>query len=63
VERDEEAARLLDRIADLVRVAPAPLERVVDAGRRRRRRLLLATAGAVLLTLVVLLAVAGAPTR
>jgi hypothetical protein len=53
VDRDEDAARLLDRMADDVPVAPAPVGRVMDAARRRRRRQQL-TAAAVLLLLALL---------
>ena len=53
---DDEAARLLDRVAGDVPVAAAPVRRVVDAGRRRRRRHWLGIAFAVLLAGSVLLA-------
>jgi hypothetical protein len=53
VDRDEDAARLLDRVAGEVPVAPAPVERVLDAARRRRRRQLL-TAAVVILLLALL---------
>ena len=53
----EQAARLLDRMAGEVPVRPAPLGRLVDAGRRRRRRQLV-TALVVLGLLLLLLALA-----
>ena len=60
MDRDEEAARLLDRMAGEVPVAAAPVDRVVDAARRQRRRqLLTATAVVLFAVLVLLLAVAG----
>jgi hypothetical protein len=55
VDPDEEAARLLDRVAGQVPVAPPPLDLLVDAGRRRRRRRLLTVATVVLLALALLL--------
>jgi ferric-dicitrate binding protein FerR (iron transport regulator) len=63
VDPDEEAARLLDRVADQVPVPPAPLDRLRDAGRRQRRRQLLTVAAVVLLALLVLLAATGAVAR
>jgi hypothetical protein len=56
VDRDEDAARLLDRVAGAVPVAPAPVGRVVDAARRQRRRQLM-TAFVVLLLALLILAV------
>ena len=53
MDRDEDAARLLGRVAGEVPVAPAPVGRVLDAARRRRRRQLL-TAAVVLLLLALL---------
>jgi hypothetical protein len=53
VDRDKDAARLLDRVAGEVPVTPAPVARVLDAVRRRRRRQLL-TAAAFLLLLALL---------
>ena len=41
---DEDAARLLERMAGEVPVAPAPVGRVMDAARRLRRRRRLLTA-------------------
>jgi len=52
---DDEAARLLDRVAGDVPVAPAPVRRVVDAGRRQRRRQLWTAVVVTLLTIGVLL--------
>jgi type VI protein secretion system component VasF len=63
VDRDEDAARLLDRMAGEVPVAPAPVGRVVDAARRRRRRQLATATVVVLLAVLVLLALLGAFAR
>jgi hypothetical protein len=63
VDPDEEAARLLDRVAGQVPVPPAPLDRLRDAGRRQRRRQLLTAAAVVLLIVVALLAATGALSR
>jgi hypothetical protein len=63
VDPNEEAARLLDRVADQVPVPPAPLDRLRDAGRRQRRRQLLMAAAVVLLTVLLLLAATGALSR
>ena len=52
---DDEAARLLDRVAGDVPVAPAPVRRVVDAGRRQRRRQLWTAVVVTLLAIGVLL--------
>ena len=51
---DDEAGRLLDRVAAEVPVPPAPVGRVLDTARRRRRRQLATVA--VVLLLVALLA-------
>ncbi len=60
----DEAARLLDRVAGEVAVAPAPVERLVHAARRqRRRRDLLTVAGLVVLVVLVVLASFGALPR
>jgi hypothetical protein len=60
----DEAARLLDRVADQVAVAPAPVERLVHAARRqRRRRDLLVTAELIVLVVLVVLASSGALPR
>ena len=59
MDRDEEAARLLDRLAGEVTVPPAPLTRMVDAARReQRRRHLLTIAVVGILVVLVLLAAA-----
>jgi hypothetical protein len=54
---DDEAARLLGRVAGAVWVAPAPVHRLVDSARRARRRrrawLVLTAVLAVLLLLVL----------
>jgi type VI protein secretion system component VasF len=63
VDRDEDAARLLGRVAGEVPVAPAPVGRVVDAARRERRRRLLTAAVVLLLVVLVLLALSGAAWR
>ena len=59
-DEDEEATRLLDRVAGKVPVSPAPVGRVVGAGRRQQRRRLLTLAAAAVLLVVVLLAFVGA---
>jgi ferric-dicitrate binding protein FerR (iron transport regulator) len=53
---DEEAARLLDRVAGEVPVAPAPVGRLLHAARRRRRRRLLTAVAVVLAVAALLLA-------
>jgi hypothetical protein len=58
-EDDGEAARLLDRVAGEVLVPPAPVGRVVGAGRRQLRRRLLTVATVAVLLLLVLLAFLG----
>ncbi len=63
MDRDEEAARLLDEMADQVRIAPAPVERLVGAGRRQRASALLTGPVVVLLALLVLLTASGALSR
>ena len=55
MDRDE-AARLLGRMAGEVPVAPAPVDRLVDAARRQRRRQLWTAAVVVLLVVGALLA-------
>jgi heme A synthase len=60
---DEEAARLLDRVAGEVPVTPAPVGRLVDVARRQQRRRHLATLLVVVLVLVVVLASLGALSR
>ena len=59
MDRDEEAARLLERVADQVPVAAAPVDRLLDAGRRQRRRRVV-TAAVVLLVALLVLATLGA---
>ena len=60
---DEEAARLLGRVAGEVPVPPAPVGRLVDAGRRQHRRRLLTAAVVVLVIVLLLLAAFGALSR
>ena len=57
---DEEAARLLDRVAGEVPVLPAPVSRLVDAARRQQRRRQLAALVAVVLLVLAVLATLGA---
>jgi len=63
VDGDEDAARLLSRVAGEVPVAPAPVGRVVDAARRQQRRRLVTAAVLLLLAVLVLLVLSGALSR